>query len=181
MKRPQDGAIGAAPNEHLRLLYLMVKPSSELAAHITELPCGWVRPAELLHMTLLPLGESADLDGDVGRLLVRALDALSAPAFRVVFDRLHGDGRTLLIRGSETMRGTVNFQRTLVGALAEYDLTIAPKYAFRPHITLDYRNTARCDRAIDAISWRVEDYLLVESVHGEGRHVLLGRWPLVLS
>ena len=54
-----------------------------------------------------------------------------------------------------------------------------PRYRLSPHITLAYRPDGLGTEAIIPISWMVEEVLLIESVVGEARHVVHGRWPLV--
>ncbi|WP_375403788.1 2'-5' RNA ligase family protein [uncultured Sphingomonas sp.] len=154
--------------------YIMIKPPPGPAREIGALSA---RPAELLHVTVRPLGDAALFDAGAEARLLRALDAFRAPPFRVVFDRLHGSGETLSLRGSRVMEGARRFERRLVETLTHR--VGMPRYRFAPHLTLAYGHTVRRNEHIDAVSWLVEEYLLVESVYGEGRHVLLGRWPLV--
>jgi 2'-5' RNA ligase len=34
------------------------------------------------------------------------------------------------------------------------------------------------DQPVEAISWIVREFVLVCSLHGQGRHIPLARWPL---
>ena len=156
-----------------RRLYFMVKPPPPIAAHMPG-----TRPVvDLLHITLLPLGDLLLAPPHFIDTLIAIGDGFRAPSFRVVFDRLIGSGRTLGLRGSEPMRGAVAFQAALVDAVKAAGV-ILPAYRFTPHITLDYEATIRGAEAIEPISWLVEEFLLIESVVGERRHIAHARWPL---
>jgi hypothetical protein len=53
-----------------------------------------------------------------------------------------------------------------------------PSYRLDPHMTLDYRGDRRGRMLDRPIAWMIEDFSLIESVHGETRHIELGRWQL---
>ncbi len=158
-------------------LYFMIKPPSEVAAVIAALPHADRRDPGLLHMTLLPLGDRPRHQPGFVDALIDAGDAVRHPPFRVVFDRLVGNGHTLVLRGSEAIEGAVAFQPRLVETLRRHGLAIAA-HRFAPHVTIDYRSDRRETIGVDPVSWLVEEFLLVESIVGEGRHVTLGRWRL---
>lgn len=147
----------------------MVKFAPRLASALAALPrYDARRPSNLLHMTLLPLGEGIDIDA-----ASRTLDALRLAPFHVVFDRIRGG----VLRPSERLRGAVAFQRALVRAVLRQGL-ILPSYRFDPHVTLAYGNHIVGDVGIDPISWRVEDIRLIESIVGTATHVEHGRYAL---
>lgn len=162
-----------------RPLYFMVKPPAPVAKHIADVSSGPRRRApDLLHITLLPLGDRAAPSEDLLSRFREIGESIEAPPFRVVFDQLVRTGRTLALRGSEPMRGAIDFQTALVAALARQGLVVEPRYRFVPHVTIDYRADGRDSEPIDPISWLVEELLLVESVVGERRHIEHGRWAL---
>ncbi|PAX06862.1 2'-5' RNA ligase family protein [Sphingomonas lenta] len=158
-----------------RPLYVMIKPPPPLADHL-HAAFGPTRRPDLLHMTMRPLGDRAAFAGSELDRLRRLLDRFRAPPFRVALDRLGGDGERLVLHGSEPIRGVLRFQRALARLLAAHGF--GGRYAFRPHVTLAYGQAPRQAHAVDVVSWTAHDYLLVESVVGEARHELLGRWPL---
>jgi 2'-5' RNA ligase len=47
-----------------------------------------------------------------------------------------------------------------------------------PHLTFLYGDHRVPDLDIDLISWTVREFVLGRSVHGQSRHMQLGRWPL---
>lgn len=162
-----------------RPVCILAKPFSALADAIHALPqTAANRPADLLHTTLLPLGDRAAMDADTFATIGKVLDSLTLSPFRLVFDRIRDSGSTISLRPSEALPGAIAFQRALVAALEGHGLRIAPRYDFRPHVTLAYRGVRRGEIAIDPISWLVEDVRLIESVVGETRHIEHGRWIL---
>lgn len=127
-----------------------------------------------LHITLARLGDATQIDAAEMTAISRSAATLARPAFRVNFDRIEHDA----LSGTQPMRGAIAFQRHLVQALYEHGVAFDRGFRFRPHISLAYRRAVTSCRAIDAIGWRVDEFLLVESIHGKGRHLEHGRWRL---
>lgn len=127
------------------------------------------------HVTLLPLGDARHLTPELLARIDHAVAALSAGPFSLLFDRIFGS----TLRGS-AMRDAQLFQRELVRWLRAYGVPVPP-YLFRPHVSLAYGDPTSRAEPVAPIGWRVEELLLVESVHGEGRHILLRRWPLMAA
>jgi 2'-5' RNA ligase len=162
-----------------RPLYLMVKPPRAVAERMA-LNRRATRPADLLHMTLLPLGDR-QLHSDAALAeLIAGLDRLQLFAFRAVFDRVHESNRTVGLRASEPIEGAMAFHGALRAALVRQGIVVR-SYDFHPHVTLAYRRDGFGNEAILPISWRVEDFRLIESVHGEGRHIEHARFPLLVQ
>ena len=126
---------------------------------------------------MLPLGDAAQFEPWVVKLLRRALGTVHARPFMLDFDRIRGSGRTVELVRRGTNRDAVAFRALVIEALSRYVSAPWPR-SFRPHVTLNYRRATPCDRLIDPISWLVEDFVLIESVTGETRHIEHGRWPL---
>lgn len=162
-----------------RLLYIMIKLPPPLADWIGELPQRALnRPPDLLHITVLPLGDRADLGEGFVDQLCRMLGRFRAALFRVAFDCIHDNGKSIALCASEALNAAMVFQQNLVDFLAASGVRVTPRYRFSPHITLNYQSHGQSFSPIDTISWLVEDFRLVESVHGETRHEELGCWPL---
>lgn len=161
-----------------RPLYCMVKPPRAVARLIGD-ELGSSRASDLLHITLLSLGDRRDYsDLDLAEL-IECLRRTQFFAFRVVFDQVHESDRTVALRPSEQIEGALAFQRALRAELMREGIGL-PVYNFRPHITLSYGRDGLGSAPIDPISWLVEDFRLIESVHGEGRHSEHARFPLLL-
>jgi RNA 2',3'-cyclic 3'-phosphodiesterase len=169
----------AAIESPRRPLYVMIKPPAEIAQLIWRLPLtSRSRGVELLHATMLPLGDRLALDAATLAGAMAALGTMAAARFRIVFDRMEAARDKVVLNGSEPIRGALRFQDRLHEALRGAGLAV-PRRTIRPHITLDYRWSGPPGSApIDPISWQVGDYVLIESVYGQGRHIEHGRWAL---
>jgi RNA 2',3'-cyclic 3'-phosphodiesterase len=98
--------------------------------------------------------------------------------FDVTFDRAVGTGQQFLLRASDGSEALCSFQRSLTAALIAAGLRRYLRGNIRPHMTLSYGvNTVR-ERPVDPVRWTVQEFVLVESLVGAHRHIVLGRWPL---
>lgn len=158
--------------------YLMAKPPAALAGAMAALDRARDYDAARLHITLARLGEARGLPPAVLPWLKTMLGRIEVPSFRVVLDRIAEGERIVALTGAETMRGAVRAQRALLRALSAKGVPTYGPDPFRPHATIRYRPDGLGTEAIDPISWRVEEFLLIESMTGESRHVEHGRWPL---
>lgn len=176
-------------------LYFMLYPPVPVAQAIQRLwrPPNSSRwgssspmPADRLHVTLVPLGRYAQrLPNEVVQVACRAASILEDAPFPVSLDLLQS-------RGPEREVGTVElaghgsgvlplhrFRRRLAEALQRVgwppDMI---RRNYHPHITLDYRHEPVSARRVMPVAWDVTEFRLVASHYGEGRHEVLGRWPL---
>jgi 2'-5' RNA ligase len=133
------------------------------------------RKPDRLHMTVQPLGSSASYTPELFTRLIAALGAVQAAPFRLIFDRVHAVGGRAVLTPSEPLPAASAFHDSVVAALARAGFVITPRYRLSPHITVAYRGARPVSRPIDAISWLVEDFMLIESRHGHRQH---GRWLL---
>jgi 2'-5' RNA ligase len=157
----------------------MIKPPPDRAAEIHRLHgVDRNRHAQLLHGTVLPIGDRARMDRDLGRT-IGALDTLDIMPFEVRFDRIVArPGLAAKLISSEPQPAAKKLHRGVASALNRARIEVR-KYSFSLHVTLHYRwPEPAVDRAIEPIRWMVEELLLIESHHGEKRHVELCRWPL---
>ena len=160
-----------------RPLYLMAKPPPEVRDLIWARP--WTdkaRPAELLHVTLLPFVDLADAPVTFLPTLINVLDGFENDMFRVVFDQIVAH-RHVTLRGSERMAGVRSFQRRLTDHLRAHGFAYLGQPP-TPHLTLRYAADGLGDEMIDPISWTVEEVSLIESVVREARHDEHARWRL---
>jgi 2'-5' RNA ligase len=142
--------------------------------------------AARFHITLHHLGDHAGLPGDLVAAARTAAERVSAPAFEVVFDtavsfagRSRKPGKKpFVLRGGEGLAAVVDFQQHLGEAMRA---TVAGRYAearFTPHVTLVYDDREVAQRPVDPIGWTVNEFVLVHSLIGQTKHIVLGRWPL---
>ena len=158
-----------------QLLYLMLKPSPELAAAMDRLRAQYELSrnyaAERFHITLLPFGDIRTLaPGDLVRIR-HAMASLQAEPFDVTLNRIRGNALV-----GNRMRALRDFQRALLARLNIFGIDI--DYAFDPHASLTYQPWQRRNFSVPPITWRAERLLLVNSIHGVG-HALVDSWPLI--
>ena len=48
-----------------------------------------------------------------------------------------------------------------------------------PHLTVTRDKAAMPETFVEPLSWKVDEFVLIHSVHGEGLYSVAGRWPLV--
>ncbi|APR51843.1 hypothetical protein CA223_07665 [Sphingomonas koreensis] len=158
-----------------QLLYLMLKPSPELAAAMDRLREQYELSrnyaAERFHITLLPFGDIRTLESHDLMRIRHAMASLQAEPFDVTLNRIRGNA----LVGSR-MRALRNFQRALLARLNTCGIDI--DYTFDPHASLTYQPWQRRNISVPPITWRAERLLLVNSIHGVG-HKLVDSWPLI--
>jgi RNA 2',3'-cyclic 3'-phosphodiesterase len=169
-------------------LYLFARLPAEVQGHVrasNDLDAARAgrSPVEAgrLHITLAALG-AIDAPQDYLAQLVGWVMATIPPfAFRVAFDELIVGPRSALLKASDPLHGALACQAHVAAMLRDYGVDL-PKAAMPvPHVTLGYGYRApQPTRGIDPISWLVEELVLVRSLVGQGRHVVLGEWRLPL-
>lgn len=135
-----------------------------------------LRP-ERLHVSLCHVGLSPGPPPEKVVALARQVgDGVALPPFKVAFDRVQSWRRSngpLVLVGDEDRVTGLN---RLGDALAEGQ-GLRPR-RFEPHISLIWGAGALAERAVPPLVWMVREFVLIHSIHGEGRHEVLGRWPL---
>ncbi len=159
-----------------RPLYLMVKPTADA---LLQLACQRAAlgidagsySLDRLHSTFVRLGETSPATLDLARL---ALDGLHAEPFPIGFDSVDGN----LLKGCKGLSALNAFQRRLANHMLARGCPVIA-HNFWLHLCLTYTDPVPVRRLrIAPISWTVEEIQLIESVHGQGRHVTHGRWRL---
>jgi 2'-5' RNA ligase len=140
---------------------------------------GRVMRAETVHMTLLFLG-----DTPAGRLssLKEAAQAVQGPAFEMHVDELRGWRHNAIVFAAPSKcpapltKLVADLRENVAAAGFHFDAN-----AFNPHVTL-LRKAERIPdvQQLDALPWRVKEFVLVQSVPDDGRmrYDIIGRWPL---
>ena len=139
------------------------------------------RPIEpdRLHVTLYHLGNFIDqIPPSLLPSAQVAAESIEMPPFVVTFDRIGGTNGPLLLRPSGGSEGLRFFQHTLSTALAKAGWRRRVRFAFSPHITLSYAVGAIPEQPVDPICWTVRDFVLIESLLDEHRHIIRGSWAI---
>jgi 2'-5' RNA ligase len=135
-----------------------------------------------LHLTLagVSLGWAV-----TDELLARAAEAartVQCPPFLLELNRVEswrGDPRPLVLTGEDGVIGADALHAALGPALAKAGLAAGWASNFTAHMTLlrDRRKTPM--QYVRPIRWWVREFVLIHSHVGQGRHTMLGRWPLI--
>ena len=176
-------------------LFFAVRPDARTALRIEALAQELRRQhglrgrslgPERFHVTLHLIGDFAG--GIPPEVLAGALAAASPVAeftlpLDIGFDKVASftrkrRNRPLVLLGAEGVRAAGLLQEALVASLTTAGLAGRPESRFTPHLTLLYDDTTIAPQSIDALTWRVEQLLLVRSLLGHGRHEVLAALPL---
>lgn len=156
-------------------LYVMIKPPPAVAREIDccrrllDIASSY-GPARF-HCTVLPLGDGRDIPAARLDRLIAIAAALSLDPFHI---SLHTLSRNALIGKA---RGVRTLRTLFKQGLANAGMPV-PGYDAEPHLSVAYGNAPERRKAIAPISWIAEEFQLVRSIYGQGRHEELGRWPL---
>ena len=120
--------------------------------------------------------------GDLEAAL-RAAERVRAAPFPVAFDRVdtfqvRRDKRPTVLCCGDGGNRLAALRDLLRDSLTREGLWRGPA-SFEPHLTLvwDWKSVPR-SRLDEPIGWIVEDFVLLQTIFGEGRQVERGRWPL---
>ncbi len=142
-----------------------------------------LRPRATWHVTLYHVGTFAGLPEAIVAQACASATAMRAQPVELSFDRLVSfagapGNRPQVLQCSEST-ALSGFQADLSQRMRKAGLTHGQHQAiFTPHLTLSYGPQSLQAQAIDPITWVAHDFVLIRSIQGEGRHVVLGRWPL---
>jgi 2'-5' RNA ligase len=139
-------------------------------------------PPERLHVSLQHVGDYAGLPRQVVAAVCDAATAVRMDSFEIEFDRVVSfsgspGNRPLVLRGGG-LDELMKFQRVLAVAIAGARVGRQVASQFTPHVTLLYGDIQVEERAVEPIRWAVSEFILVQSLLGQSRHVPLARWSL---
>jgi len=166
-------------------LFFALLPPPEIAARVGRLRDGLgaakagVRD-DRLHITSLIFD---DLPFPPPRQLLEAMmeaaGSLKAAPPEIVLDKLISNGRTSCLVPGKPLPLLNAFHTELFDALAKRGLPPRRGWRFSPHMTLLYDPQIRRSGAIAPIRWEATEFVLIDSLLGQTRHIILDRWPLV--
>jgi RNA 2',3'-cyclic 3'-phosphodiesterase len=138
---------------------------------------------ERFHITLFHLGDYHGLPAGLVQTAQTAAATVAAHPFDVVFDRAASfAGRPghnpLVLRGDSGLGELLAFQEKLGGALQRAGLGRQAGGPFTPHLTLLYDPQRLPEVAVEPVGWTVNEFVLVHSLLGQTRYIMLDRWPL---
>jgi len=180
---------GLSDGQPWRRLFFGIWPDARAAEDLTQLMARMRRDgimrgkpvdADRLHLTLHHLGDFGDqMPSGLLPTAQKAAAMVKAPPFEVVFDRIGGTQGQFLLRASDKLAALTEFRQALSTALVKAGLRRHIKTtAFNPHVTLSYGFSDVPKMLIQPISWSVRDFVLVESLLGQHKHIRQGVWPI---
>jgi tRNA(adenine34) deaminase len=173
-------------------LFFAVLPSPAAAQTIAELAKGLQselglkgRPLQTdrFHITLHHLGDYVGLRQDIVAAAMQAASSVQAEAFDVCFDRAisfkgRPDRKPFVLRGGDGLRDLTALQQSLGMAMKRTILGSWVQPKFTPHVTMLYDDQLVEERAVEPVSWEASEFVLIHSLLGQTRHIVLGRWAL---
>jgi RNA 2',3'-cyclic 3'-phosphodiesterase len=140
-----------------------------------------VRP-RCFHISLLFVGFYGRLPPAMLAAFITAAATVAMPPFRIALDTVvsfrHPQRRPLVLGGDEGVTGLIWLRDKLIVATTDIPDFSPNTRNFTPHLTLlrDERETE--EESVEPIIWTASEFVLIRSIRGEGRHVVLGRWKL---
>ena len=132
-----------------------------------------------LHVTLFPLGSLADAPPGAVADSCAAAGSVDGAPFEVSFDRaINRRGTQIALTADRPCDALFSFQQKLCAALRHVGMRAVKGWTFDPHVTLRYRENILVDQPVPPISWRVDEFVLIESLKGRTIHNHRRRWSL---
>jgi 2'-5' RNA ligase len=144
---------------------------------------GSLRPAKVLHVSLVRVGWASDLSTEAIAMAARAGEMIRAAAFSVTFNRVMTFGGTIdlpiVLRGGDGVDAFKCLRWSLYSAMKVVGLNVPMPSVFTPHVTLMYSREPGPDMVLaDPVTWTARELVLVRSRFGETRHDHIDRWSL---
>jgi RNA 2',3'-cyclic 3'-phosphodiesterase len=172
-------------------LYFALQPPPEVAEQALRLLQS-LRPAERFTAKAMPparLHVSLNWVGGFGRpptgIVDKARDvgaAVLVRPFDISFNRIgtwrSGDPPPLVLWGDEGVIGVEGLYKALHRAMVGPGMAPRRETPLEPHLTLMRDQAVMPEAFIDPIRWTAREFVLLQSVYGEGRLDVLARFPL---
>lgn len=103
--------------------------------------------------------------------------------FAVALNRIeswkgNANSHPLVLTGEDGLIGVEELHTDLHKALAAASMAPRREPQITPHVTLLYDRREAAGVFVEPVSWKVREFVLLDTVVGEGRQEVLGRWPL---
>lgn len=175
-------------------LFFAVFPPPEVASFIASSAqrvqsefglTGKLLAADRLHATLYYLGDHVGVRRDIVDSAMAAASEIAAQPFDVCLDHVTSfsararNRPCVLLGNGPGIEPLKAFQRELGTAMKRASLGRWAEGNFEPHVTLLYDDRPVADHPVAPICWTVREFVLVRSLIGKKKHIVLGRWPLL--
>lgn len=170
-------------------VYFALQPDAEAAEAMVRLAAdlrqrhglkGRPTPAARLRLSLNFVGTFRGPPTRAVMEKAKALaDKVQAPAFALSFNQVEGwNGDKLVLLGDEGVIGAEVLDAAIHKALVIGSMAPRRQPPMTPHITLLWDKAQIPMTFVEPIAWTAREFVLLDSVVGEGRHEVLGRWAL---
>jgi 2'-5' RNA ligase len=187
---PRQAGTGAAASPDHRVFFAL-QPDAEAAERIVRLGqdlrqrhglTGALTPAPRLHLSLNFVGR---FQGPPTRAVMEKAqglaDKVAAAPFVVTLNHVQtwkGDAHPLVLLGDEGVFGVERLHTAIHKALASGTMAPRREPEMWPHVTLLRDKALVAREFVEPVSWTAREFVMLDSVFGEGRHEVLGRWAL---
>lgn len=177
----------AASPEHR--VFFALQPDAEAAEAMVRLAAdlrqrhglkGRPTPAPRLHLSLNFVGT---FRGPPTRAVMEKAaslaDKVSAAPFKVTLNQVESwKSEVLVLLGDEGVIGAELLHAAIHKALITGSMAPRREPQMWPHVSLLWDKGQVPKTFVEPISWTASEFVLLDSVFGEGRHEVLGRWAL---
>jgi 2'-5' RNA ligase len=173
-------------------LFFAILPDISAAARIAQLARhlrgelglkGEPFALERLHISLHYLGDYEGIPPGIVAAAHEAAATVAMPRFDIAFNRaMSFSGKVgnlpFVLCGDDGGAGLMMLHQRLGTAIRNAGLWRWVKPHYTPHMTLLYDADRVIGRAVETVRWTAREFVLVHSLHGRNRYVVLARWPL---
>ncbi|HEX2818514.1 MAG TPA: hypothetical protein VHN39_19125 [Phenylobacterium sp.] len=109
-------------------------------------------------------------------------DKVALAPFTVTLNHVEswkGDPHPLVLLGDEGVIGVELLHTAIHKALVAGTMAPRREPQIWPHVSLLWDKALVPKEFVEPIGWMATEFVLLDSVFGEGRHEVLGRWPLL--
>ena len=132
-----------------------------------------------LHVTLFPLGSFVDAPPGAIADACAAAGSIGGSPFDVSFDRaINRRGTQIALTADKPCDALSSFQQKLCAALRHVGMRAVKGWTFDPHVTLRHRENILVDQPVPPVSWRVDEFVLIESLQSRKIHNHRRTWSL---
>ncbi len=144
---------------------------------------GGLTAFDRIHLSLAGFGEFAPgPDHRWTQRIARILKGVRMRPFRIALNTLVSfrsskPTRPVVMTGEDGVVGV----SMLLGALGRELRAngVGHGVASTPHVTLGWSDVVVPEQHVEPVTWKVREFVLIDSILGAGRHEILGRFPLM--
>ena len=135
-----------------------------------------------LHVTIIWVGDYLELPEDVVFAALQAGATVESAPIAITFDRImkFTQARALVLCGEGGRKPLTRLHVQLGVGIHNAGLRHNIGRDYKPHMTLLYdRKAVPTTTLEEPVSWTASEFLLIHSLLGETKHLIVDRWPLL--